>query len=252
MQNHRGNALFLILIAVALFAALSYAITSSGRGGGSIDREQATISGSEIIQYAGQIQNAVNKLKIIGGCSDTNISFESLETGTLLENTFDPTGDERCHVFSNDGGGVTYREFNDQILDNANSASKYYSQPVFVGTTHITDVGTDGGAEASKELMMFIPFLKESVCKEIANKTVGLNNDGGVPKDNNIAYNVTETSSSYFKGQYTNPGGFGLVGEGSSSPTPSTIFHGTYTGCFEGKNLPPAGTYHFYQVLIAR
>ena len=76
MNNSNGNALFLILIAVALFAALSYAVTQSGRGGGSIDRETAELNAAQIVQYMGAMQSAVQKLQLYGcggGIQITNI-----------------------------------------------------------------------------------------------------------------------------------------------------------------------------------
>ncbi len=102
--NSSGNALFLILIAVALFAALSYAITNSSRGGVGIDKEQAELDAAVASQCDAAVEYGVNKLKIIQGCDDDQISYE-LSDGTN-ENP-NNTSDTSCFVFDNDGAGVT-------------------------------------------------------------------------------------------------------------------------------------------------
>lgn len=59
-RSERGNILFMILIAVALFAALSYAVTSSSRGGSKgIGEERARLLASRIVQYGTSIEQAV-------------------------------------------------------------------------------------------------------------------------------------------------------------------------------------------------
>lgn len=56
MESSSGNALFLILIAVALFAALSCAVTNSGRGGGGTDKEQAIIESTRLNKFVASAQ----------------------------------------------------------------------------------------------------------------------------------------------------------------------------------------------------
>ena len=68
-MKQSGNALFLILIAVALFAALSYAVTQSGRGGGSVDREQQQLIASRIQQWYSKKQYSFNRTSLLNGVS---------------------------------------------------------------------------------------------------------------------------------------------------------------------------------------
>ena len=75
MRNRSGNALFLVLIAIGLFAALSFAVSSSGGGGASLDREQLQLKAAEIRDYASQMANTVQQMVTTGGCLDTQISF---------------------------------------------------------------------------------------------------------------------------------------------------------------------------------
>jgi hypothetical protein len=152
--QHNGNALFLILIGVALFAALSYAITQSGRGGGSAAREQESLTASRIVSYGGQIQQAVTRMKLANGCADTQLSQVGLQgTNWLGENPSAPT-DKSCHIFQPAGGGVPATRFPAEAFTIPTSANwtgsgTYSAWPIGYGAINgcnsITGWGTTGG-----------------------------------------------------------------------------------------------------------
>ena len=89
---------------MALFAALSYAVTQSGRGGGNIDREQEELDLAVNEQCIGSVEYGVNKLKVLNNCPDAEVSYE-LPNG-LNENANNPS-DTSCFVFHEDGGDIT-------------------------------------------------------------------------------------------------------------------------------------------------
>jgi len=71
-----GNILFLILLAVVLFAALAYAVTNSMRGGGkSASAEKDRADASVILQRATMIETAFNRAIMTGGYKDYEIEF---------------------------------------------------------------------------------------------------------------------------------------------------------------------------------
>lgn len=94
-----GNALFIILIAVALFATLSYAVTSSSRSGDGVDEELATLDQAELENYQANIDLAVKRL-IFAKCG-SNIDYTPPSEQLA--------GDKSCHVFHVQGGGAYYR-----------------------------------------------------------------------------------------------------------------------------------------------
>jgi len=106
MYLRSGNVLFLILIAVALFAALSYAVTQASRGGGkNIADEQASLETSKQQSIQANIDGALWRLKLINGCRDNEISYETPSGDNANP---DAPEDNSCHVYHPDGGGVPY------------------------------------------------------------------------------------------------------------------------------------------------
>lgn len=104
MLTQNGNALFLILIAVALFAALSYAITQSGRGYGNIESEQQMLDAAVMQQCQASVDYGMSRLKLLNNCPDDQISYE-LDDGT--NESSDNPGDTSCFLFHEDGADIT-------------------------------------------------------------------------------------------------------------------------------------------------
>ena len=103
----RGNVLFLILLAIALFAVLSYAVTQSSRSSGrDAAAENAITDAAQITQYATLVEQTVTRLRLSNGCRDTQISFAADSDGD--GNWYDADDDYHnpnapsdfsCHVF---------------------------------------------------------------------------------------------------------------------------------------------------------
>ena len=99
MSSQRGNILFLILIAVALFAALSYAVTSSTRSGsGDTKSEDAQLKAAQYLQYGAALKLAVDRM-IISGIQQDQIK--------LHDASFFPCTSGSSCVFSPDGGKIS-------------------------------------------------------------------------------------------------------------------------------------------------
>lgn len=180
----RGNALFLILIAVALFAALSYAITQSSRGGGrSAESEKNVIAASQLLQIGSALRATVQRLQL-GGVAVENIRLHS-NTGPTEACT---ETDGTC-VFDPSGGGMTWPVLPADIFVDA-SASSYYG---FFETgeasraTGMPAISIDGVGTTAPETLFVIAGITDSLCKAI-NKMAGLE---GIPAlDSHYADNL--------------------------------------------------------------
>ena len=160
-MKQSGNALFLILIAVALFAALSYAVTQSGRGGGSIDREAAALAASQAVQYGASLEQAITRMRVTSGCTAELINFDNSQVAGY-NNTSSPT-DESCDVFSPNGGGITFQSPPNSI----NDGSDWF----FTGEARVIGVGIDTltGA-AGIDLIAILRNVTPEACREINNR----------------------------------------------------------------------------------
>lgn len=238
-QNQRGNILFLILIAVALFAALSYAITSSSRAGeGGLSKDKLKLAASQVTQYFAQIESAVSRLKTIQRCSDSQLSFENTIFKRNNGTDFQPDGhngsaptDNRCDIFNAAGGAVVMKALPTEVVYGAapTGATDLQSGAMALVTPTIAQVGS-----SAPDLAILIAHINPDLCAII-------NEKNGLPHPDDMATDIPDGNvyAGNFNGTFTT--GYN-VGE------TATQLAGKRTFCVETS----ANDYQMFHVVAAR
>lgn len=227
-----GNVMFYILIAIALLAALIYAVSQSGRGNLSeITDEKARLLGAEILEYADAVGNATAQLRL-RGIKDTNLCFDDPGWGNA---DYDHGGcaDNAAKIYHLSGGGVTWKNAPATAMDSSASPDNLWA---IYGDNEIKDMGTTCGAAGCADLVLVVDELSANVCTKI-NFLLGIGGRND-PPPTDTAIGTTKFIGAYDYAQTIGDeaGGAALAGKTAA--------------CFEKTGAP--AKYTFFKVLVAR
>ena len=227
--DESGNVLFLILIAVALFAALSYAVTSSTRsGGGDASSETNLISSAQVTQYPSSVSTALVRM-IISGTAVEEMRFNRPSEYSNLDSN-------SIGVFHPSGGGATYVTAPPEVMVDGNPGDW-----VFNGEMEVPDIGTAGAG--GNDVIAFLVGIKQSICRKI-NEEHGLG--ATIPalsadRSGDYGDRMYDDGSTDYSLPTTDVND---IDDGSNS------FDGKPFGCFQ--NGGGGGDYVYYHVVVER
>ena len=172
MENCRGNVLFLILIAVVLFAALSYAVTRSSQSGNEgVEREQAALAASRIFNYTSALSQNLQRMLLIGSVPLEQLDFDSPNRlradGTTYphDNTLCLT--DECEVHDVNGGNFAYQDFANISAQLSPSWASSWEGP---GTWSVNIIKFENQGTDLPDLVFRMANMDEGVCQVINEK----------------------------------------------------------------------------------
>lgn len=226
-QNHseeHGSVIFYVLIAIVLFAALSFAVGRMNRGSADINRETSALRSSELLQYAAAVKSAVQAARV-AQCQDSDISFAN-----NFSSTYDNanTVSNECKIFSPAGQAVFWQKPSDNI---SNGRDWIYS-----GATQIQGIGTDCGDESCSDLMMVLEDISEMLCIRLNENLSVTNPSGAPPADSGETFTK-------FTGTYSYDSGAGPLGDEDAA------LDAKPAACYQDSD---DNKYYFYYSLLAR
>ncbi len=224
-SDQQGNVLFLILIAVVLFAALSYAVSMSTRNNQQdAGAEKIQVTAAALIQYATSIENAITRLRAANTCSETDISFATPIYETLGGAVANPDAkfsitppQKRCHVFEANGGQAIAISFNETAIQGqVAGAIKSGHATLIIGS--VPNIGSD-----APDLILAFPSIRRDVCLAAQRKA------GANPASNEIGNCVwTEFEGNYSTSPVCDPAISGLrtwCGVDAANPQSTNFYH---------------------------
>ncbi len=214
MKQQRGNILFLILLAVILFAALSYAVTRGERGQvQSVSPERAQTLASQMVQAATLTENSLRRFILSTDLPPGKIDL--FKTGFTSNGDVTGCASSTCNLYDPAGGNVTVPMLPAEAFDTAaaNCSSNYgplvdgRPRPrVFIAS--VNGIGTD-----LPELVLVTCGVKIEVCRAI-NYAMGLMKAGDADIANKHGAQASNDYQNYSGNVYplpvTNAGQFGV------------------------------------------
>lgn len=173
-----GHALWLVLIAVMLFGALSYVISRSDKM--AAEEEKLLMASAQVTQFPAAIRTAMARLAAAG------VALEDMD--------FNEMGTSPQSIFYSGGGGVAYQK--PPYLIGSQTEWRFKTKSRDNTGWFIAGIGTDGAE--GKDIFAYISGVSVALCEEL-NRNTGLSAE---PKVERVAVNLAIPGDAAAKAGY--------------------------------------------------
>lgn len=204
MNRERGNILFLILLAVVLFAALSYAVTQSMRGGGkdaSSETNEATAAA--IMQMFANTSAGLQRFMLINSYRIEQIDLYNAAANVSGSGNASSCTTAACNLHDPAGGNVSFPLLPKSAYTGSTTCCSAFInadgtiKPEYI-ITSVKNVGT-----TQPDIIAYYPLVKPEICTAI-NIASGVLKKGDT---DNVAFDIGTNNTGYadFSGTNTSP-----------------------------------------------
>ena len=227
VHKQRGNILFLILLAIILFAALSFVVTNDQRGQDkNASSERVRTLAAQMVENASLMENTMQRAMLVNNIPEYGFNFSGEQSNSNTNYTCTSTA---CQIFTTNGGPVPPLRLPDWA--SADTTMTDSRRKVWIQLWSVVGVGTD-----APDLLVDYGFVTQELCKAI-NVAVGAEN-----------FNIVSTDA-------FQPGELQYSGTITAIPAATAVIGETLPAIIGRRSLcinTGSKGYNFYHVILAR